>query len=146
MSSLDKDFLMNTFIDHAAATFTFREARKNQIRGFPCCCFRKNKQAKNRKPAEEFTVEYALGFSIIVNREREFAIYAVSKRYCPLCEKSTVKRVPAALKIQPEYQLSHEEKANLRKQLETEVEAKIKFIQSKLEDETESYGKQLIVE
>ena len=145
LSLLDQNFL-ERFVDHTAATVTFREARKKQIRGFPCRCFRKNKQAKNRKPAEELTVEYALGFSIIVNREREFAIYAVRKRYCPLCEKSTVKRVSAALKVQPEYQLSHEEKANLRKQLETEVEAKIKFIQSKLEDETESYGKQLIVE
>jgi hypothetical protein len=131
LSSVDEDFLTGTMLDQVAATTTFQKICQIRPRDFPCRCFRTARKDKHNvrysKLAKTFKVEYSLCFSIVVNCDPSFEIFAALKQWCPFCEMPSVKIVPAALRIEPKRQLTKLERSKLKSQLEVEVEAKIKF-------------------
>ena len=131
LSAIDVDFLTGTLIDQVAAVVTFEESRNIRPGEFACRCTKLmthiSRNIRNPRPAEKFKIEYGLCFSIIVNGKRDFAVYAARKQWCPFCDMPTVQIVPAALRIRPESPLEPEEQQKLKRLLEIEIEAKIKF-------------------
>jgi hypothetical protein len=134
MSMTDEEFLTGPFVDQVSTVVILNEKRLIQPNEFSCCCDeieRLTKQGiKGSEKHESVTIEYGVCFSIIVNREREFSIYAARKKFCPFCQKSTVHLVPAELHIKSGDRLTEGKLYKLRKQLEVEIEAKLEFEKS----------------
>jgi hypothetical protein len=134
MSMTDEEFLTGPFVDQVSTVVILNEKRIIQPHEFSCRCEEIERMIQQSLRGDEerklVTIEYGVCFSIIVNREREFSIYAVRKQFCPFCQKSTVHLVPAELHINSGDKLTEDKLCKLRKQLEVEIEAKLEFEKS----------------
>jgi hypothetical protein len=134
ISLTDEKFLTGSFVAQISTVVILSEKRTIQPDDFNCYCegierlIQRN--LKNNAECEPVTIEYGVCFSIIVNREREFSIYAARKQFCPFCNGSTVSLVPATLHICPANDLTEDKLSKMRSQLEVEIEAKLEFEQS----------------
>ena len=131
MSYTDEEFLTGAFADQVSTVVTLSERRIIQPNDFSCRCEEIERlvqqSLRDNAEREPVTIEYSICFSIIVNREREFSIDAAREQFCPFCKKSTVRLVPATLHISSEEQLTEGKLRKLRRQLEVEIEAKLRF-------------------
>jgi len=134
MSLTDEKFLTGPFVDQVSTVVALSEKMVVQPDDFNCHCEEIERvtqhSLKGNQERDAVTIEYSICFSTIVNREREFSIDAACKQFCPFCKKSTVRLVPAALRINPGDQLTKAKLGKLRSQLEVEIEAKLEFEQS----------------
>lgn len=127
-SRIDRDFAAQVFINHVAAAVTFKETRNIQEAPHPACYV--TMQPGGRPPDQHrrgaaVQVEYALCFSMIVNKDRDTWIEAVRKEWCPWCGTPKTEYEPASVRIHPQRALSAGELTTLREQLEREMEAKV---------------------
>lgn len=131
MSSIDEEFLLGPFVDQVSTAVAFNETKVLEPDDFGRCCPRMEELTSRtrHRGADEVTVqiEYGLAFSLIVNAEREYSIQAARKATCPFCDASHVRLLPAMLRVKPDRRLSPQECHKLRKLLDVEVEAKIRF-------------------
>ena len=72
-------------------------------------------------------IDYGLAFSLVVNREREHAIEAALKQWCPVCQRPSVSLVPARLRLSGVSELTGAERRRLQRALSVEIEAKLQF-------------------
>jgi hypothetical protein len=131
ISSIDEEFLTGPFVDQVSTIVALSERRIVRPGDFSCCCEEIERLIQQRHKGnverEPVGIDYSVCFSIIVNREREFSIYAARKQFCPFCKKSTVRLVPATLHISPKDQSTEDELLKMRSRLEVEMEAKLEF-------------------
>jgi hypothetical protein len=130
ISSIDEEFLTGPFVDQVSTIVALSERRIVRPGDFSCCEEIEKliqQPHKGKVKLEPVRIDYSVCFSIIVNKEREFSIYAARKQFCPFCQKSTVRLVPAALRISPKDQPTEDELLKRRSQLEVEMEAKLEF-------------------
>ncbi len=134
MSSIDEEFLTGPFVDQVLTVVALSERKIIQPGDFNCGCEEIEgliqQNLKGNAERKSVTIDYGVCFSIIVNREREFSIYAAREQFCPFCEKATVRLVPATLHINPGDQPTEDKLRKLRSQLEVEIEAKLEFERS----------------
>jgi len=128
MSSIDVDFFVNVFVNHIATAVLLREPYVPGGEDFGCGCgTSRTRKQQTGGSAPEVTIDYAVAFSLIVNRSREYSIDAVRKSWCPFCAKPQVRLLPAELRVQPVRTLSESERRRIRSTLDVEIEAKIEF-------------------
>lgn len=131
MSSIDAEFITSVFIDQVCTSVTRQENRTIQTGEFSCGCTEigklSQKHATTRTIRKTAQIVFGVCFSLIVNRERQFSIDAVRKEWCPFCKKPQVSLVSAALHVRPQRKLAEDELDKLRRHLEIEIEAKVKF-------------------
>jgi hypothetical protein len=130
-SITDHVFLRGVFIDQVSTVVSFDEVRRIDATDPPCACS-EMRSLFGRASADgdelvELRGEYGVAFSLIVNRMREHAVYAVRKTTCPLCGRSEVRGVPARITPDPSCLVSAPDNAAMRSQLIREIEAKIRF-------------------
>jgi rRNA maturation protein Nop10 len=106
-STTDDEFVRGVFIDQVSTVVSFEETR--------------------RVGARAVRGEYALCFSLIVNREREHRLYAVRKDTCPRCGRCEVRYVPARLAPVQRHTRSQLARDLLRAHLREEIAARIVF-------------------
>jgi hypothetical protein len=130
-SSIDDEFLSTVFIDQISTAQTFRKSVEGHWNDYLCQnCVTKLPSQSRRSPQcnkSKFEVEYALCCSLIVNKEREHSLSAVAKQFCPACDASQLRFVPAKMEVRPNRPLTSRERDQLWKVLAIEIEAKVQF-------------------
>ena len=125
-SALDRKFLTGVFIDQVSTAVGWHEVIAIGPGQPPCRCAemqRRWREAFERGSPGSLTIEYALCFSLIVNRNRDHCIYAARADFCPLCSRRSVREVPARLAPVEAISLS----TGQRRALEAEIAEKIVF-------------------
>ena len=88
-SNVDNEFLSGVFIDQISTATTFQESLRGEPADFLCpkCASSMPSRVRRAQRRDESTVEieYAVCFSLIVNKERQHSITAVRKQFCPAC-------------------------------------------------------------
>ena len=131
MSETDEKFLTGVLIDQVSTVITLNENRPVLPGEFPCGCMADcAPQSTDERAGKPVVIEYGLCFSIIVNRERELSIDAARKQWCPACNQSAVRIVPAALQVD-EHEVPDSARRQIRSQLSLEIAAKILFVTPK---------------
>lgn len=130
-SIIDDEFLGGPFIDQVSTVVSFSETRK-VIPGdshYACLDRRAMSQPSHTKRARRtmLEVEFSIAFSLIVNKNRDHYVYAARKERCPYCAEVSIRFVPAELAVSPDRALSQWERNRIRKELESEVAAKVRF-------------------
>jgi len=131
MSIIDEQFLTEVFVNQVSTVVTLQEMRIIKPGEFDCSCAEMERLSSQNKETKSFgrqvKIEYGVCFSIIINRDRQFSIDAAKKEWCPFCNKSQVSLASADLRENQKRSLTEEERKKLRKQLEVEIEAKLRF-------------------
>jgi len=130
-SQTDHEFLAGVFIDQISTTHTFQEILSGESEEFLCRTCAASMPGRSRRAFRfnDSTVEleYAVGFSLIVNKEREYSITALRKEFCPSCGAGELCYVPAEMALRPQRPLTSHELNEVRKALELEIAAKVRF-------------------
>jgi len=131
ISDTDDEFLTTTFIDQvSAAAFSLgmeSVAAEPSLRAVlqpsasrPGCAHLRTNEVE---PEVGVTC-----FGLIVNRFRQYCLYAVYREFCPLCRGSRVGYVPCRLAVRPDRPLADDEQQSLRPALEIEMQEKISVV------------------
>lgn len=130
MSATDHAFLESVFLEQVSTVLTHRNVRMLDSHDLACDCLprsRKDSDSSSEGKRLAADIEYSVAFSLIVNKEREHAIHAAEKRWCPVCGRAQVSQVPAALIRSTKRPLTRRERLRLQVELEAEIRAKVRF-------------------
>ena len=132
-SKVDEEFLTGVFIDQISTAYTFQESFRGELVDCLCerCAASLTAQSSSvlRPRTSAVELEYAVCFSLIVNKERQHSIFAARKQFCPACGAGQVHLVPARMEVAPQRALTADDRGELRNALVLEIEAKVEFIQ-----------------
>jgi rRNA maturation protein Nop10 len=138
-STTDEVFLHGVFVDQVSTVVSFEEIRPVDEVDPPCSCPGVHRLLRNspseRGGAIELRSEYAIAFSLIVNRERDHRIYAVRRAICPFCGESALVEVPARIAPDSRFPVSGPDREALRGPLAREIREKIRFDRERTEVE-----------
>ena len=130
-SITDDVFLRGVFVDQVSTVVSFEEVRPVDAADPPCSCpgvqGLLRDSSRSGRGLVELRSEYAIAFSLIVNRERDHRLYAVRKATCSFCGRSALSEVPARIAPDPRSRVSERDRAGLRSPLEREIREKISF-------------------
>ncbi len=130
-SQVDHEFLTGVFIDQVSTAIGWTEAIPIGPGQPRCRCA--GAQQLWRDTAftggviRNLHLEYAVCFSLIVNREREYEIYAARCDSCPMCGRREVREIPARLEGAGRQGLSTQQRDALRRRLAVEIAEKVVF-------------------
>jgi hypothetical protein len=128
ISETDDEFLTTVFVDQVAAA-VFATGARPISPGGP---LRAAVQPSSLRPGcahlctnESEPLFAVASFGLIVNRFRQFCVYAVYRESCALCRSSRVGYVPCRLVVRPDRPVEPEERRKLLDDLEMEIEQKV---------------------
>lgn len=130
-STTDLEFLSGVFIDQISTAHTFQEVLPGEREDLLCRKCVTSMPGRSRRSFQfngsTVELEFAVCFSLIVNKEREYSITAVRKEFCPACGSGQIRYVPAEMAVRPQQSLTTYDLDELRKALELEIAAKVQF-------------------
>jgi hypothetical protein len=129
MSRTDEEFLFSTFSDQLSTVLTFTESWTIGPGGFGCCCPAARHLCRQwqRNGHQQLGVrmDFGLAFSLIVNQDRDYGIYAVRTDTTPCCGRLRKRLVPAAVALDSGGELAEPQRQRLRRAVEIEADVKI---------------------
>jgi hypothetical protein len=130
-SVVDREFLTGVFIDQVSTAISWTEAVPIGP-GHPRCGCAGMVQlwrdaAFTGGVIRNLHQEYAVCFSLIVNGERDYEIYAARVDTCPMCGRRQVREIPAQLESAGRVILSTSQRDALRRRLALEIAEKVVF-------------------